>query len=119
MKIFALGFAISIIVFAGALVGAARGLATTTPQTAPKTLAVVMHDPGCHWFQIGGKFTTSATLNGRVRIVDRDETALKVASSHGIQRIPFGKSIVVGRGHYAITMVGQAPDDNHLKLTVR
>jgi len=26
---------------------------------------------------------------------------------------------VVGRGHYVIMMVGQAADDNYLRLTVR
>jgi hypothetical protein len=118
MKIFAVGFAVSVLVFAGALVGAAKGLATTSHLAAPKTLNIVMHDPGCHWFQIGGKFTKSATVTGRVRLVDRDMAALKAASGHGMRLIPVGKSIVVGPGHYVITMVGQAPDDNHLKLTV-
>ena len=33
--------------------------------------------------------------------------------------IGLGKSIVVGRGNYVIMMVGQAPDDNYLRLTVR
>jgi hypothetical protein len=35
-----------------------------------------------------------------------------------MRHIPVGKSIVV-RGNYVIMMVGQAPDDNYLKLTVR
>ena len=78
-----------------------------------------MHDPGCHWFQIGATFTKTATVNGRVRLVDLDEATLKVASRHGMRHIPVGKSIVVGRGNYVIMMVGQAPDDNYLKLTVR
>jgi hypothetical protein len=30
-----------------------------------------------------------------------------------------GKTLLLGKGTYAITMVGQAPDDNHLKLVVR
>jgi hypothetical protein len=51
--------------------------------------------------------------------VDRDETTLKVVSSHGVRHIPVNKSIVVGRGSYVIMMVGQAPDDNYLELTVR
>jgi hypothetical protein len=30
-----------------------------------------------------------------------------------------GKTLVIGRGRYVIMMVGQAPDDNYLRLTVR
>jgi sorbitol-specific phosphotransferase system component IIA len=36
-----------------------------------------------------------------------------------MQHIQVGKSIVVGRGSYVIMMVGQASDDNYLKLSVR
>ena len=36
-----------------------------------------------------------------------------------MHRIAMGKSLVVGHGRYVIMMVGQAPDDNYLKLTVR
>lgn len=98
-----------------------QALATTARHVAPpKTLKIAMHDPGCHWFQIHGKFTKSATVKGgRVRLVDLDEATLKVAYRHGLRHIPVGRSIVVGRGHYVIMMVGQAPDDNYLKLTVR
>ena len=56
---------------------------------------------------------------GRVRLVDLDEAALKVASRHGLRHIPVGTSIVVGRGNYVIMMVGQAPDDIYLRLAVR
>jgi hypothetical protein len=101
--------------------GMATALALASPrhEAAAKTLNIVMHDPGCHWFQIGARFTTTATVSGAVRLVNLDEAALKVASRHGLRRIPVGKSIVVDRGKYGITMVGQASDDNHLKLTVR
>jgi hypothetical protein len=113
-----LALAVAAALSAGAI-GARQALATTTHQAAPKTLNIVMHDPGCHWFKVGGKFTKTATAKGRVRLVDLDEAALKVASRHGMRHIPMGKSIVVGRGNYVIMMVGQAPDDNYLKLTVR
>jgi hypothetical protein len=98
-----------------------QALATTTRHAAaPKTLNIVMHDPGCHWFKVGGKFTKSATVKGgSVRLVDLDEAPLKVASRHALRHIPVGNSIVVGRGNYVIMMVGQAIDDNYLKLTVR
>ena len=98
-----------------------QALATTTHHAvAPKTLKIAMHDPGCHWFLRGGKFTKTASVKGgRVRLVDLDEATLKVASRHSLRHIPVGKSIVVGRGNYVIMMVGQATDDNYLKLTVR
>lgn len=101
--------------------GVQQALATTTHHAAgPKTLRIVMHDPGCHWFELHGKFTKTATIKaGRVRLVDLDEATLKVASRHGLRHIPVGKSIVVSRGNYVIMMVGQAPDDNYLRLTVR
>lgn len=118
MKISTLALAVAATLSVGAI-GAGQALALTTRQTAPKTLNIVMHDPGCHWFKIGGKFAKTATVKGRVRLVDLDEAALKVASRHGMRHIQMGKSIVVGRGNYVIMMVGQAPDDNYLKLTVR
>ena len=102
-----------------AAIGAGRAPAATSHQAAPKTLNIYMRDPGCHWFRIGGKYTTKATANGRVRLVNLDEAALKIASRHGTRHITMGKSLVVSRGSYVIMMVGQATDDNYLKLTVR
>jgi hypothetical protein len=118
MKISTLSLTVAATICAGAI-GAGQALATTTHQAAPKTVKIVMHDPGCHWFKLGGKFTTKAAIAGRVRLVNLDEAALKVASRHGMQRIAVGKSLVVGRGNYVIMMAGQAPDDNYLRLTVR
>jgi hypothetical protein len=100
--------------------GTGRALATTTHQASPKTVKIVMHDPGCHWFTVHGKYVTQNTVRANsVRLVNQDEAAVKVASRHGLRHIAVGKSLVVGRGHYVIMMVGQAPDDNYLKLTVR
>jgi hypothetical protein len=115
---------ISLAVLATIVTGAfsvQQALATTTRHAAtPKTLKIFMHDPGCHWFKVHGRFTKTATVKAqRVRLVDLDEAALKVASRHGLRHIPVGKSIVVRPGNYVIMMVGQAPDDNYLRLTVR
>jgi hypothetical protein len=118
MKISLISLALAATLCAGAL-GAGRALASTTHQSATKTLRIAMHDPGCHWFKIHGKFTKRAIVKaGHVRLVNLDEAALKVASRQGMRHIPLGKSIVVGRGNYVFMMVGQAPDDNYLKLTV-
>lgn len=118
MKALMLSLALAATIFAGA-VGAGDAFATTSHHAATKTLKIVMRDPGCHWFKIGGKLVTKATAKGRVRLVDLDEAGLKVASRNGMRHIAVGKSIVVGRGKYVIMMVGQASDDNYLKLTVR
>ena len=118
MKISLISLAVAATICAGVF-GTGRALATTTHQAATKTLNIVMHDPGCNWFKIHGKFTKTATVEAsRVRLVDLDEGALKVASRDGMRHLPVGKSLVVGRGNYVIMMVGQAADDNYLKLTV-
>lgn len=118
MKISLISLAAAATICAGAF-GTGQALATTSHHTATKTLKIAMHDPGCHWFMRGGKFTKNATVSGRVRLLNMDMAALKVASRSGIEQIAVGKSLVVGHGHYVIMMVGQAVDDNYLKLTVR
>lgn len=118
MKISLLALAVAAAICAGAF-GTSRALATTSQHATTKTVKIVMHDPGCHWFSVRGKFAKTDTVKAsRVKLVDQDEAALKVASRHGMRHIPVGKSITVGHGSYVIMMVGQAPDDNYLKLTV-
>jgi len=98
---------------------AGQAFARPTHASQVKTLQIVMKDPGCHWFSVGGKLATTASVAGPVKLVNYDEAALKVTAAGTSKLIPVGKQLVVSRGHYVITMVGQAPDDNHLKLTVR
>jgi hypothetical protein len=118
MRISLISLAVAAMVCAGAF-GAGQAFATTTHHSATKTLKIAMHDPGCHWFMRNGHFTKKATVSGQVRLLNMDEAALKVASRSGMRHIAVGKSVVVGHGHYVIMMVGQAPDDNYLSLTVR
>jgi hypothetical protein len=105
-----------------ALCAIGAGTALAHPTTT-KTVTVVMHDPGCHWFSVGGAFLTKLTVTGPVRLSNVDEAALRVhvvgVSSRGDRIDRVGGWIRLDRGSYAITMLGQAPDDNHLKLTVR
>jgi hypothetical protein len=113
----ALAFATSLAAIA---FGTSQALAATHHHaTAKNTLVVAMHDPGCHWFLIHGKYKTSAVEPGAVRVQNLDEKTLKVASHNGMQYIHVGKSLVLQQGHYVVMMVGQASDDNYLKLTVR
>jgi hypothetical protein len=118
MKISLVALAVAAAIAAGVF-GTGRALATTSQHATTKTVKIVMHDPGCHWFLVHGKHAKTDTVNAnRVKLVNLDEATLKVASRHGMRHIPVGSSIVVGHGSYVIMMVGQAPDDNYLKLTV-
>jgi hypothetical protein len=109
-----------IAIFAALALGGGQALAASSShQASPKTLKVVMHDPGCHWFLVHGKDVKSAVAHGQIRVLNQDEAKLKVASRTKVRFIPVGKSIVLSRGNYVVMMVGQAIDDNYLKLTVR
>lgn len=110
---------IALISIAAAAFTTGQALATgATHAKAPSTLRVVMRDPGCHWFAVGTKFTTKTSVAGQVKVANLDEAALKVTGNGVTKRIPVGKQLLLGPGRYVITMVGQAADDNHLKLTV-
>jgi hypothetical protein len=79
-----------------------------------------MHDPGCHWFLVGGKYVKSVTRQGPVTLLNQDEAALKIKGSGGTKLDRVGAKVTLrARGTYRITMVRQAPDDNHLTLTVK
>ena len=107
-------------VIAALALGAGQALAAGSHhQATPKTLKVVMADPGCHWFLVHGKNVKTASMAGPVRLQNRDEATLKVASKTKMRYDRVGKSILLARGNYVVMMVGQAADDNYLKLTVR
>lgn len=98
------------------LAAGSAGAARTTPT--PKTVTVVMHDPGCHWFSVEGRLRTSLAVRGPVALLNLDEAALKVVGPKGARLDPVGKRLVLSHGTYRITMVGQASDDNTLRLVV-
>ena len=93
--------------------------ATAKHAVALKTVTVVMHDPGCHWFSTANKFTTKLSVKGPVALLNLDEAALKIVGPAGVKREAIGKKLVLTRGSYRITMVGQESDDNTLTLRVR
>lgn len=109
---------LTVSVLAALALGGGQALAASSRHASVKTLKVVMHDPGCHWFLVHGKNAKTASLRGPIRVQNLDEATLKVASRSKLRLIPVGKSIVLGRGNYVVMMVGQAVDDNYLKLTV-
>jgi hypothetical protein len=102
-----------------ALAGGQAAVAATAHHSATRTLVVAMSDPGCHWFAIHGKFTTTASVAGPVRLKNMDEKALKIASRSKLRLITVGHALILPRGNYVVMMVGQAVDDNYLRLTVR
>jgi hypothetical protein len=94
--------------------------ATVVARTAPvQTVRIVMHDPGCHWFQTSTGIARTLRVNGNlVKLVNQDEAALKIIGTSETTVEKVGGNVRLGSGTYRITMVGQKPDDNHLKLVV-
>jgi hypothetical protein len=98
---------------------AAAVSAVAVQRSVPvQSVRVVMHDPGCHWFQTADGLKRSLTIKGPVRLTNMDEATLRVAGGSGAKLDKVGSVLRLQRGTYHITMVGQAPDDNHLKLVV-
>ena len=112
---------LAVVAFGGSAV--ATSAASTTATSAP--LVIAMRDPGCHWFYVGGgpshrKYVKSVTRHGPVKLVNLDEAALIIKGPGGTRREKVGASLTLkAKGLYKITMVKQAPDDNHLKLTIK
>ena len=102
------------------------GLMLASPAAAaPAKLIVAMRDPGCHWFYVGGgpnhrKYAKAVTRTGAVMLVNLDEAALIIKGPGGTKHEAVGAKLTLKKkGIYKITMVKQAPDDNHLKLTIK
>ena len=111
---------IAVLYLAIALLAVGAGQALAHPMHAtPTKVTVVMKDPGCHWFSANGTFKTKLAVKGPAKLLNVDEAALKVVGARSIHRVGVGRTLLLGKGSYAITMVGQARDDNHLKLVVR
>ena len=95
-------------------------LIVAAPASAAKVVPIVMRDPGCHWFMVGGKFATKYVSHGSVSIVNQDEATLKFVGPGGTRLDKVGATIALrAKGTYHITMIGQAKDDNHLTLVVK
>jgi hypothetical protein len=106
------------------LMAAAATAAGPGAAAGPSQLIVAMRDPGCHWFYLGGgpnqrKYTKTVVHSGAVQLVNLDEAALKIKGPGGTKTEAVGAKLTLkAKGVYRITMVKQAPDDNHLKLTI-
>ena len=102
------------------VIGIAGLMLAAPAAAAPAKLVVAMHDPGCHSFSVGGTYSKTVVRHGPVTLVNYDEAALKVKGPGGTRVDRVGGQLTLrAKGVYRITMVGQAPDDNHLKLTIK
>ena len=110
---------LAVFVLAAFVLSGGQALAAGGHHERVGTLTVVMHDPGCHWFLVHGKVSSTASVAGPIRLRDLDENTLKIASRTKMRYVHVGKSITLSRGNYVVMMVKQAADDNYLKLTVR
>ena len=106
------------------LIGIAALMLAAPAGAAPAMLIVAMKDPGCHWFYTGGgpnhrKYVKTIVRTGPVALVNLDEAALIIKGPGGTRKEPVGGRLTLkAKGVYTITMVKQAADDNHLKLTI-
>ena len=95
-------------------------LVFAVPASAAPVVPIVMKDPGCHWFLVGGKMTTKYVSHGAVTIRNLDEAALKVRGPGFTKIEAVGKTLTLkAKGTYLVTMVGQLRHDNILKLIVK
>jgi hypothetical protein len=113
ISIAVLAFAASALAASGALAGANKS-----------PLVIAMKDPGCHWFYTGGgpnhrQYAKSVTRVGPVTLLNLDEAAMIIKGPGGTKIEKVGvKLTLTAKGTYHITMVKQAPDDNHLILKI-
>jgi hypothetical protein len=108
------------------LLGLLLAAAPAGASQQSKVLQVRMKDPGCHWFYVGGgpnhrQYAKTLARTGPVTVVNYDEAALIFRGPAGfLEHKQVGQKITLTKkGLYTITMVKQAPDDNHLKLTIK
>jgi hypothetical protein len=117
-KIILLSIAVLALAASAVVTGAASGAANKAP------LVIAMKDPGCHWFYLGGgpnhrQYAKSVTRVGPVTLLNLDEAAMIIKGPGGTKIEKVGTKLTLkAKGVYHLTMVKQAPDDNHLTLKV-
>jgi hypothetical protein len=85
-----------------------------------KTVTIAMHDPGCHWFLDRGKYYRSVSVHRGTKFRNLDEAAMIFKGKGFTKHVAVGKTLRIKKaGVYHLTMVKQAPDDNHLLLIVK
>jgi hypothetical protein len=112
--------------FAAVVLVATTGIAAASSAAPSKSpLIIAMKDPGCHWFYTGGKpdsrkYSIKAVRKGPVTLLNLDEAAMVIKGPGGTKIEKVGQKLTLKtKGTYHLTMVKQAPDDNHLVLVVK
>jgi|SRR6188768_1449708 len=110
------------LVLLGLTASAAAQASPAGAGSAP--LIIAMKDPGCHWFYVGGgpnhrQYTKSVTRAGPVTLLNLDEAPMIIKGPGGTKIQKVGAKLTLRtKGLYHLTMVKQAPDDNHLVLKI-
>ncbi len=105
--------------FAATMLASGVGLASSG-KAKPRVVPIVMAEPGCHWFKVGGKNKLKLVVHGTTKFRNLDEAALIFKGTKFNKHLAVGKFLTITkRGVYKITMVDQEPDDNTLTLVVR
>jgi hypothetical protein len=104
-----------------AVAASVAAAAPAAPASAKvRVVPIAMRDPGCHWFNVGGKYTARLTVSGKTAFRNLDEAALIFKGKSFLRRVAVGKTLAIAKpGVYHITMVGQPADDNTLLLVVK
>ena len=98
----------AVLAFAALLASGTSG-AAAAPSKAP--LIIAMHDPGCHWFYVGGgpnhrNYAKSVTRSGPVTLLNLDEAAMIIKGPGGTKTEPVGAKLTLkAKGIYHLTMV--------------
>ena len=109
-----------------AVLAAASAVAVSAAASGASNgpLIIAMKDPGCHWFYVGGgpnhrQYAKSVARTGPVTLLNLDEAAMIVKGPGGTRIEKVGAKLTLkAKGVYHLTMVKQAPDDNHLILKI-
>ena len=113
-------FVLAVAFLAVSLVVAAGPASARRTHAAPTRVTVVMRDPGCHWFSVNGAYTRTLTAKGPVSLANYDMATLEITGGRsGMVKAGVGHKVTLSPGTYRIVMVGQARDDNVLKLVVK
>ena len=113
-----------LVVVAALALASIVGSGVTSAAPSKEPLIIAMKDPGCHWFYTGGgpnhrQYAKSVARVGPVTLLNLDEAAMIIKGPGGTKIQKVGARLTLQtKGVYHLTMVKQAPDDNHLTLKV-
>ena len=99
-------FALTVLLLAAALFVAAGPAAAARSHAAP--------------FSVKGTYTRTLSVKGPALLANYDMATLEITGGRaGMVEAKVGGKVALTRGIYRIVMVGQARDDNVLKLLVK